>query len=83
MTKKRALRLIMAYGVQRNEAQRFLLIEHEKGKTNLDAVWNTVNADRFFHKIVEASKAFGVSVQNMVDAIKEITRRSFHEDPGD
>ncbi len=87
MTKKRALKLIMAQGIQRNEAQRLLLIEHEKGKTNLDAVidiriaWH--NGERFYEKIVEAANAFGVSIRKMADALKQIGRRAFHENPGD
>ena len=80
MTKKKALKQIMAFGIQRNEAQRLLLIEHENGKTNLDAVWTIINAERFFDMIAEAAKAFGVSLQSMIDALNEITRRSFHED---
>ena len=83
MTKKRALKLIMAHGIQRNEAQRLLLIAHEEGKTNLDAAWTVINADLFFNKIVETAKTFKVSVEKMVDALHEITRRSFHEDPDD
>lgn len=38
MTKKRALKMIMSMGVQRNEAQQMLLIEHRKGLTNKDAL---------------------------------------------
>ena len=83
MTKKKAMKQIMAFGIQRNEAQRLLQIEHENGKTNFDAVWNIVNADRFFDKIAEAAQAFGVSLQTMVDSLNEITRGLFHENPGD
>lgn len=87
MTKKKAQKLIMALGIQRNEAQRLLLIEHQKGHTNLDAYVNIrmaqFNADRFYEKIVQAAQAFGCSIKKMADALKEIGRRAFHEDPGD
>ena len=87
MTKKRALKLIMACGIQRNEAQRLLLIEHEKGHTNLDAYLNiriaNFNADCFYKKIVQAAQVFGVSIRKMADALKEIGRREFHENPCD
>ena len=69
--------------IQRNEAQRLLLIEHENGKTNLEAVLNIIDVERIFDKIVEVAKAFGVSFENMADALKEITRRTLHENPGD
>ena len=85
MTKKRALKLIMALGIQRNEAQRLLLIEHRKGYTNLDAYLNiriaNANADHFYAKIALAAQAFGCSVQKIVDALKELSRR-LYEDPG-
>ena len=83
MTKKRALKLIMAHGIQRNDAQHLLLIEHENGKTNLDAAWTVINANLFFDKIVEAAEAFRVSVEQMVDALNAITRRSFNENSCD
>ena len=78
MTKKRALKLIMAHGIQRNEAQRLLLIAHEEGKTNLDAVVDICislgKADRFFEKIVEAANALGVKLKQFADALSEMWR---------
>ena len=80
MTKKRALRLIMAKGVQRNEARYMLQIEHEKGKTNRAAVEWIENAlekaDRFWAKIGEAAHAFGVSIEEMMKALKEMQREA-------
>ncbi len=79
MTKKRALKLIMALGIQRNEAQRLLLIEHGKGYTNLDAYLNiriaNANADHFCAKIALAAQAFGCSIKKIADALHEISRR--------
>ncbi len=79
MTKKRALKLIMALGIQRNEAQRLLLIEHRKGYTNLDAYLNiriaNANADHFCAKIALAAQAFGCSIKTIADALKELSRR--------
>ena len=80
----------MAYGVQRNEAQRLLLIEHEKGKTNLEAVQYirtaVDNAGTFFERIAEAARAFGVSIKAMADSLKKAldeARRAMHESPVD
>lgn len=78
VTKKRALKLVMALGIQRNDAQRLLLIEHGKGYTNLDAYLNiriaNANADHFCAKIALAAQAFGCSFQKMADALKELSR---------
>ena len=90
MTKKRALKLIMSIGVQRNEAQHLLLIEHNKGKTNQDAVKSIGLAldiaGPIFERFVEAARAFGVSLKAMADSLKKALdelRREPHEDPGD
>ncbi len=78
MTKKRALKLVMALGIQRNDAQRLLLIEHRKGLTNLDAYFNISlahpNADRIFAKFAFSVQAFGCSIQKIADALKELSR---------
>jgi len=38
MTKKKALKTIMAFGIQRNEAEQMLEIRHNRGLTNKKAV---------------------------------------------
>lgn len=79
MTKKKAMKQIMALGIQRNEAQRLLLIEHRKGYTNLDAYLNIriahINADHFYAKIALAAQAFRCSIKKITDALHEISRR--------
>ena len=78
VTKKRALKLVMALGIQRNDAQRLLLIEHGKGLTNLDAYFNISlahpNDDRIFAKFAFSVQAFGCSIQKIADELKELSR---------
>jgi len=88
MTKKRALKLIMARGIQRNEAQRLLLYEHEKGATNAAAVVTIIgiyrDADLLYEKMVNAAETFGLSIKVFFDTLSEWQRSVLHEeDPGD
>lgn len=73
MTKKRALKLIMAQGFQRNEAQRLLLIEHENGKTNLEAVASITcglqSVNKILQKMIEAARVWGATLADFANAV--------------
>lgn len=73
MTKKRALKLIMSQGIQRNEAQRLLLIEHENGKTNLEAVasitYGLQSTNEILQKIIEAARVCGAAIADFANAV--------------
>lgn len=68
----------MALGIQRNDAQRLLLIEHRKGLTNQDAYFNVSlahpNDDRIFAEFAFSVQVFGRSIQEIADALKELSR---------
>ena len=64
MIKKRALKKIMSMGIQRNEAQEMLLIEHNKGLTNKDALMEILivimrtRIERYIQRVKEEECAF-------------------------
>ena len=73
MTRKRALKLIMSKGIQRNEAQRLLLIEHGNGKTNLEAVASITcglqSTNEILQKIIEAARVWGATIADFANAV--------------
>lgn len=73
MTRKRALKLIMSQGIQRNEAQRLLLIEHGNGKTNLEAVASIISglqsANKIVQKMIEAARVWGATIADFANAV--------------
>ena len=60
MTKKKALKMIMSYGIQRNEAERMLAIRHNRGKTNKAALEeiDQFSIPVFFQKIKMAMRDY-------------------------
>lgn len=79
MTKKRALKMIMSFGYQRNEAQSLLQNEHDQGKTNQQAVEATRSSLESFSEMLEESvQTIRKCFQPLVDAINKLAA-SFRE----
>lgn len=82
MTKKKALKMIMAWGVQRNEAQKRLMNLHKLGLPNQTAVFlirfssGFVNAEKAkrlceaFEKVRTAADECAKSVHIMADEVE-------------
>lgn len=82
MTKKKALKSIMAYGIQRNEAQKRLLAWHQRGFTNFDSAFMIIILSPFTQHIISAKKArkhlqrtfalAGVTTEELADGVKKM-----------
>lgn len=89
MTKKRALKLIMAFGHQRNEAETLLQLEHTKGKTNQEAFESIIEqCDEVQTWLQNMRKAIQPAINAMIEMAKAFNKitlsgGNINEDPGD
>lgn len=73
MTKKKALKMIMSFGCQRNEAQLLLQEEHNLGKTNQQAVEAIRSSlEAFSEKLQECILRIRMDFQPAVDALNKM-----------
>ncbi|MBR3020445.1 MAG: hypothetical protein IKH57_25840 [Clostridia bacterium] len=73
MTKKKALKMIMSFGYQRNEAVLLLQDEHNSGKTNQQAVEAIRSSlEAFSEKLQECILRIRMNFQPAVDALNKM-----------
>ena len=86
MTKKKALKLIMAFGIQRNEAQQHILEKHNEGMTNQEIVADFAMdvIQITFDTIRDFCNQLAENLKKDQPLISSISKGSdFDEDPGD
>ena len=68
MTKKKALKMIMACGFQRNEAQRYLSLLRKKGLNNKEAVikFRLLYAIFCIKKVLEAETGDSLNIKDLI-----------------